>query len=87
MPGCLGGHAWLLQGEGGCMVALGSGGGHAWLLCGGACVVAPQGGGIHGCSGACMVFSGGDVVFSGGMHGFFQGRACVGYEIRSMSGR
>ena len=35
-------------------------------------MVAPQGG-IHGCSGACMVFSGGDVVFSRGHAWFFPG--------------
>ena len=52
-------------------------GGHAWLLQGG----------VHGCSGGCMVapggwggmrgfFGGACVVFLGGMHGFFPG-VCV----------
>ena len=59
------GHAWLLQGA--CVVALG---GHVWLLQGacmvawGAWVVAPGGGGMHGCSrGACAVALGGHAWF------------------------
>ena len=64
----LGGCAWLLWGEA-CMVPPG---GHVWLLwgvcmvaLGGSCVVALGGcawllpGGMHGCSGGCMVFWGG----------------------------
>ena len=52
-----GGHAWLLQGRGACVVAQGVcmiARGHAWLLPGGMCGC--SGGGVHGCS-------------QGGMHG------------------
>ena len=77
------GGACVVAPGGACVVAPG---GHAWFLpglcgfCRGACVVFPRG--------ACVVFPGGAcVVFPrGGVHGFSWG-ACVGYEIRSMSGR
>ena len=83
---------WLLQGVGGCVVAMGgmhgcsqgvvcmvAPGGHVWLLLG-ACVVAPRG--------ACMVALGGMHGCSwGGMCGcswgpcvVASGGACMGYD-------
>ena len=51
-------------------------GGHAWLLAGGACMVAP--GGMHGCSGACVVAPRGACMVArrGGMHGCSRGGVC-----------
>ena len=67
------GCAWLL-------------GGHVWLLPGGACMVAPGGEGVHGCSGgacmvspggACMVAPGGACVVARGACMVSPGGACM----------
>ena len=74
------GRAWLLPGgmrscsRGACVVAHG---GHAWLLTGGVCVVAPGGGGMHGCS-----WGGMHGCSWGGMRGCSWGGACVVFSMR-----
>ena len=68
-----GGCAWLLWGEGACVVALGGMCGFIW----GACVVLFRGACMVLFGGACMVLFGGMHGFIwGGMHGFIWG-ACV----------
>ena len=89
MPGCSGGHAWLLWGgwllQGGVHGCSWGVRGCSW---GGACMVAL--GGMHGCSGGhAWLLPGGCMVALGGMHGCSGGVCGIqrDTEIWSMSGR